>query len=112
MGALTDRTHREFSRSDIDKIAATYHAYSGTSGETYQDKLGFCKKATVEEIAANDYVLTPGRYVGLAKEKQMSKEDFNTEMRQLSHDLKNQFEEDDKLQAKILEMFQGLVHED
>ena len=67
LGHMVDRTRREFSDEDVAKIAATYHAWRGeTDASIYQDTPGFCKAVPLEEIRANDYVLTPGRYVGAA----------------------------------------------
>jgi type I restriction enzyme M protein len=108
MGTMTDRTHREFSRKDIDKIAGTYHAYTGTSNNEYKDIPGFCKAAKAEEIVSNNYILTPGRYVGLAKEEQMSDEDFDAEMSKLRTELINQFEQSDDLQRRILGALRGI----
>ena len=108
MGSMTDRTHREFSRDDIDKIAGTYHAYTGTSGERYEDIPGFCRLAKLEEIERSDYVLTPGRYVGLVEDEQMSAEDFDTEIKKIGSELQNQFEHSDVLQKKILNVLRGL----
>ncbi|WP_225047662.1 type I restriction-modification system subunit M [Lacticaseibacillus kribbianus] len=108
MGSMTDRTHREFSRDDVDKIAGTYHAYTGTSGEKYDDIPGFCRSAKLEEIERNDYVLTPGRYVGLVEEEQMNAEDFDAEIKKISSELQNQFEDSDVLQKKILNVLRGL----
>ena len=108
MGTMTDRTHREFSRKDIDKIAGTYHAYTGTSDNEYKDIPGFCKAAKAEEIVSNNYILTPGRYVGLAEEEQMSDEDFDAEMSKLRTELINQFEQSDDLQRRILGALRGI----
>ena len=67
LGHLVDRTRREFSDDDIDRITTTYHAWRGEpeAGE-YQDIPGYCKAATLNEIRAHNHVLTPGRYVGAA----------------------------------------------
>jgi len=68
IGAMIDRTHKEFSADDIAGIARTYHAWRGEAkDDDYEDIAGYCKAATLEEVKANDYVLTPGRYVGAAE---------------------------------------------
>ena len=67
LGHMVDRTRKEFSDEDIARIAETYHAWWGASDERpYEDKPGFCKSATLEEIGEHNHVLTPGRYVGTA----------------------------------------------
>lgn len=64
-GFMADRTHKELSVEDIQDIASTFHAWRGTNDSLYEDILGFCKTATLEEVRKQDYILTPGRYVGL-----------------------------------------------
>lgn len=68
LGHMVDRTRKEFSDADIEKITSAYHAWRG-EGEAgvYEDVPGFCKSATLEEIKRYDYVLTPGRFVGAAE---------------------------------------------
>ena len=65
MGSLIDRTHRELSAEEIAEIARIYHAWRGEEKDgSYEDKPGFCKAATLDDIKSHHYVLTPGRYVG------------------------------------------------
>jgi len=100
MGRLINRRTRELTREDIDLIASTYHNWRDIDGD-YKDIPGFCKSATIEEVAALDYVLTPGRYVGLPEEE----DDFDYEKRikQLTTELKQQMEEAQRLDRVIAE---------
>ena len=79
MGHLINRRTKEFSREDIEKIAGTYHAWRNPDGE-YEDISGFCNSASIDKVREFDYVLTPGRYVGLAEEE----EDFDFNERLLA----------------------------
>lgn len=110
LGEMIDRTHRAFNADDIKKIADTYHAYRGTNNQEYKDIAGFCKIAKLDEIDKNDYVLTPGRYVGLAKPKDDG-EPYEVKMKRLTGELKEQFEESNKLQAQIKDVLKGLGYE-
>lgn len=65
LGKMVNRRLRELTQSDISKIADTYHSWRNLEGK-YQDEPGFARAAHVEEIALNDFELTPGRYVGQA----------------------------------------------
>lgn len=62
LGYMVDRTRREFSAADIETIASAYHRWR--EGKDFENVPGFCKAVSHEVIEANDYVLTPGRYVG------------------------------------------------
>lgn len=72
LGHLINRRTRELSQEDIAKIANTYHDWRNDNGK-YEDIAGFCAAAPVSKVAELDYVLTPGRYVGLPDEE----DDFN-----------------------------------
>ncbi len=110
MGVLVDRTRRELTDEEIQKIADTYHAWRGTlpspsgrgaGGEGgYRDIPGFCKSATLEEIRKHGYVLTPGRYVGAA-EQEIDAEPFAEKMARLSRQWREQREEAARLDAAI-----------
>jgi type I restriction enzyme M protein len=104
LGSLIDRTHKDFSDEEIDKVAATYHAWRGNEGATggspYKDVPGFCKSATTDEIRDHGYVLTPGRYVGAA-EIEDDGVPFEEKMAELSAKLYQQFAEADRLEAAI-----------
>ena len=98
LGTMVTRKLRELTDEDIQKIANTYHSYQNDTN--YDDMLGFCKKSTIDEIKSNDYVLTPGRYVGIEE----SEEDdipFEEKMKQLTEELSMQFEESHKLEEEI-----------
>ena len=112
-GSMIDRTHKEITTDDIADIARTYHAWRGefenkSDGETvYKDVPGFCKSATLDEIKANDYVLTPGRYVGAA-EVEDDGVLFEEKMAELSRTLYRQMKESAKLDAVIRQNLEGL----
>lgn len=106
MGQMASRIHKELSNEDLAKIAGTYHAWRGEksdgSGELaqYEDVAGYCKSASLEEIKANDYVLTPGRYVGAA-DIEDDGIPFEDKMRDLSQTLYGQMKEAETLDAAI-----------
>ena len=101
MGVLVDRTRRELTDEEVQKIADTYHAWRGEkdAGE-YADVAGFCKSASMEDIRKHGYVLTPGRYVGAA-EQEDDGEPFEEKMRRLAAQWREQRAEAALLDAAI-----------
>lgn len=97
-GHLVSRKLRDFSEEDIASISEVYHKWR-KGDDSYQDIAGFCKSATIEEVKKLDYVLTPGRYVGLAEEK----DDFVFEEKfdELKRTLIAQLEQEKDLNAQI-----------
>ncbi len=68
LGTMINRRNKELSDVDIQKITSTYHSWRNLDGQ-YEDVAGFCRSATMEEVANNNYVLMPGRYVGSEAEE-------------------------------------------
>lgn len=100
MGYLINRRTRALSREDIEKIANTYHNWRNPDGR-YEDVKGFCKSATIEEVRQLDYVLTPGRYVGLPEEEDDF--DFKERFTRLKAEWEEQLKEEARLNALIAE---------
>lgn len=109
LGALVDRTRREFSDENIAKIAHTYHAWRGEKDAgTYEDVPGFCKAATLDEIRGHTHVLTPGRYVGAA-DVEDDDVPFVERFAALRKKLEEQFAESDRLTATIRSKLAGIA---
>ena len=100
MGHLINRRTRELSDEDIKTIADTYHNWRNPEGD-YEDVKGFCNAASIERVKKLDYVLTPGRYVGLAEEDDDF--DFAERFSQLKAEFEEQLKEEAVLNQRILE---------
>ncbi len=90
LGTLTDRVHRELTDVDIARISDTYHRWRGDITGKYEDEPGFCRSVSTEEIRANQFVLTPGRFVG-AEDVEEVGEPFEDRMKGLVATLEEQF---------------------
>jgi type I restriction enzyme M protein len=107
LGFLVNRRNRDLSTDDIDKIASTYHTWrskesvtlSGVEG--YEDIAGFCRSESVSRVKELNYVLTPGRYVGLPDDE----DDFNFVERftSLKAELEKQLAEEEQLNKTIID---------
>ena len=109
LGRMETRTVRVFDDADLARVADTYHAWRGRESDApYEDVPGFCKAATVDEIAEHDFVLTPGRYVGAA-EVEDDGEPIDEKLARLRKELYEEFEEADRLEAVIRRRLEGLL---
>ena len=97
MGTMVTRKLRELSEDDIKKLADTYIAYEKG---TLENKAGFCAVVTTEDIEKQDYILTPGRYVGV-EEQEDDGEPFEEKMKRLTSELSELFKESHKLEEEI-----------
>lgn len=121
LGVLVDRTRRELTDEEVQKIADTYHAWRSNpvgaglvpaqnlvptqnkgdhKGRPYEDIPGFCKSASMEDIRKHGHVLTPGRYVGAA-EQEDDGEPFEEKMARLSSQWREQRAAAARLDAAI-----------
>ncbi len=108
LGYMIDRRLKELSIDDIKKISDTYHNWKNNT--EYEDIQGFCKSTSVEEIAENEYVLTPGRYVGI-EEVEDDGISFEEKMEGLTGELTKQFKESKELEDKIRKALGGIGYE-
>jgi type I restriction enzyme M protein len=99
-GTLINRRTKELSEADIQKIASTYHKWRALNG-SYEDVKGFCNSASIDRVKELDYVLTPGRYVGLPDDEDDF--DFKERFISLKAEFEEQLKEETRLNALILE---------
>lgn len=97
MGFMVDRKHRDFSDDDIKLLSDTFTAFQKG---TLEDKKGFCAIADIEQIAKQDYILTPGRYVGI-EEQDEDDEPFDEKMLRLTSELSEMFKKSHELENEI-----------
>ena len=107
MGTMVSRKLRELTEEDIKKIADTYDAFTGG---VLEDVKGFCAVATIEQIAKQDYILTPGRYVGI-EEQEDDGEPFEEKMNRLTSELSELFAKSRELEAEIREKLGAIGYE-
>lgn len=107
MGTMVSRKLRELTDEDIKKIADTYNAFVDGTPE---DVKGYCAAVTTDEIAKQDYILTPGRYVGI-EEQEDDGEPFEEKMGRLTAELSDLFKESHRLEDEIREKLGAIGYE-
>ncbi len=109
LGHLINRRTRKFSDEDISKVTDTYHQWRKEGGG-YKDIPGFCASAPVEKVKELDYILSPGRYVGLAEIEDDF--DFGERFAELKAEFVGQIKEEAELNKRILENLGNVKLED
>ena len=105
---MIDRKQRAFDDADLKAIADTFHKFR--TDREYEDIAGEYFSATTEEIAKQEYILTPGRYVGIAEEEDDGVP-FEEKMATLTATLGEQFAESARLESEIKKNLAGLGYE-
>lgn len=108
LGDMVTRTLKELSNTDIAKVAETYHAWREIGGR-YEDVQGFAKAASLKEVEAQGFVLTPGRYVGTL-ETDAEDELFDVKMSRLTTSLREQVAEGAAADERIRKALTGIGH--
>jgi len=106
LGRLINRRTKELIPDDIRQIADTYHNWRNPDGN-YQDIAGFCASAPIEKVKELDYVLTPGRYVGLPDDEDDF--DFNERFKALKAELEEQIKEEARLNIIITKELNRII---
>ena len=109
MGYMETRKHREMKDDEIKQIYDTYHNWCDGK-EEYQDVQGFCKSANIEEVRGHEYILTPGRYVGL-EEIEGDGEPFDEKMTRLTEELVEMFAKSHHLEEEIKQRLGAIGYE-
>jgi type I restriction enzyme M protein len=94
---MVNRRLREMTDEDIKKIADTFVAFDDGSLE---DVKGFCAAVATQDIAKQDFILTPGRYVGI-EEQEEDDEPFDEKMTRLTAELSEMFKRSHELEEEI-----------
>lgn len=107
MGYMVDRKHRDFTEEDIQKLATTFTNFQEG---ILEDEKGFCAVVETEEIRKQDYILTPGRYVGIA-EPEDDGEPFEEKMKRLTSELSDMFKKSRELEEEIRKNLEAIGYE-
>lgn len=99
LGQMISRKNKMLSDEDLAKITSTYHGWRDIKG-CYEDIPGFCKAASLEEVEANNFVLSPGRYVG-AEDLEDDGIPFEEKVATITSSLSEQFAKSNELQERI-----------
>ena len=109
LGSMQSKTLREFSNQDILKLASTVSSWK--KDKDFIDVKGYCKKSTIKEIEKNNYILTPGRYVGFTDDEE-DKTPFKQRFKELKKDFSNLIEKNYEIQKKLKIQLDKIIPDD
>ncbi|MGF3183375.1 N-6 DNA methylase [Facklamia sp. P12934] len=104
LGTMVTRAHRELSEDDIEKISSAYDKF--VDGDEVELQ-GSIHVADLEEIKGNNFVLTPGRYVGIEEEEDDGVP-FEEKMETLTSELSDLLKESHRLEEEIRKQLGGI----
>ena len=104
---MVDRKHRDFTDGDIKKLADTFAQFQEG---TLENVKGFCAVADLQEIEKQDFILTPGRYVGI-EEVEDDGEPFEEKMTRLTSELSEMFTKSHELESEIRKKLGAIGYE-
>ena len=104
LGTMVTRKLRELTDEDIAMISGAYNAYCDG---TLEDQKGFCAVVDTAEIEKQDYILTPGRYVGIEEEEDDG-EPFEEKMARLTGELSELFVQSHALETEIRQKLEAI----
>lgn len=107
MGYMVDRKHRDFTDEDIQKLADTFTKFQDG---TLENVKGFCTVADLNEIEKHEFILTPGRYVGI-EEVEDDGEPFEEKMTRLTSELSDMFKKSHELEEEIRKKLGAIGYE-
>jgi len=110
LGQKISRTQIELTGEETARIADTYHAWRGTTDTKFTDHPGFSKSATLAEIEAAGFTLSPGRYVG-APESEEEEIAFEERMATLVDRLAEEIDENERCTGEVREALARLGYE-
>ncbi|MHC1597101.1 MAG: type I restriction-modification system subunit M [Methermicoccaceae archaeon] len=98
-----------FTEEHIAKIVKKFRMFEAGEPAESIDEVGFAKVASLEEIAKNGYVLTPGRYVGIKIEEDDTP--LEEKMKAYSEEMKELLKQEEELSSNVKEVFKALGFE-
>lgn len=100
----------QFSETDIEAIAKTYHYWQQQDWEaSYQDIPEYCYGAKLEEIRKKDYSLVPSKYIEFVNRDESL--DYDEQMQALQTELQALFQQEVDLKKEVENVFKSLGYE-